>query len=467
MRLPRGARRRIVLAFAVLAILVMAGAGALLISAVNAEAGDSRDLVSALLVIVFGAGAAIVTLLLLMAFFLTRLTDRSVRSVARSARRISEGELEHRATVAPAGVTRDLAIEVNRMATSLRVMIHDLAGERDKLSAVLDTMVDGVVVVAPNGRIEIINHAASDLLSLREEDAGIRDIGELMRDPDLRGMISLCQSTGVRQSAEVELNQAGHLIPVTIIATPLSGEAPPEVLLTIHDLSMVRQIESTRREFVSNVSHELRSPLASIRVMTETLEDGALEDEAQARDFLGRIRREVDRMVVLVEDLLDLARLESGREQGPQRLLQLGPVMQDTVVRFGERAAERGVTLEMSLPEGLRQVRADGERIGQVLGNLVENALKWTQSGGSVKLWAEDAPGVVRVSVQDTGVGIAPEHMPHIFERFYKVDRARRDGGSGLGLSIVKHIVQLYGGEVTAASRPGQGSTFSFTLPSA
>ena len=462
MKLPRGAHWRVVLAVMALAALAMAVIAILLLDALDGAPAATRERVLAIAAM---AGGAAIVLLLLMAAVLAWITGRSVNSVARSARRIAEGDLQHRARVSPGNVARDLAFELNRMATSLREMIHDLAGERDKIAAVLDTMGDGVVVVGAGGRIELVNRAAVELLSLRTEDVGSRDYGEVMRDPDLRGMLSLCQSTGVRQSAEVELNQAGHLIPVTIIATPLSGEAPPEVLLTIHDLSMMRQIESTRREFVSNVSHELRSPLASIRVMTETLEDGALDDDAQARDFLGRIRREVDRMVVLVEDLLDLARLESGREQGPQRLLQLGPVMQETMGRFRERAAERGVALEMSLPEGLQPVRADGERVGQVLGNLVENALKWTQSGGSVKLWAEDAPGAVRVSVKDTGVGIASEHMPHIFERFYKVDHSRRDGGSGLGLSIVKHIVQLYGGDVTAASRPGQGSTFTFTLP--
>ncbi len=464
MRLPRGARRRIVLAFAVLAILVMAGFGVLLINEVNATPRDSQDLASALLVIVFGAAAAVVTLLLLMAFTLTRMTDRSVRSVARSARRVSEGELEHRATVSSAGVTRDLAIEVNRMATSLRVMIHDLAGERDKLSAVLDTMVDGVVVVAPSGRIEIINRAASNLLSLREEDAGLRDIGELMRDPDLRGMLSRCRSTGVRQSSEVELNQAGHLIPVSIIATPLPGSTPPEVLLTIHDLSMLRQVESTRREFVSNVSHEMRSPLASIRLMTETLEDGSLDDD-KARDFLGRIGREVDRMTVLVDDLLELARIESGREPEATGPLRLAPVMQEALARFSDRAADKGVVLEGMVPDGLPEVAADGERVGQVLTNLLENALKWTDAGGSIWVAARGGEDAVIVSVRDTGVGIPSEHIPHIFERFYKVDRARRDGGSGLGLAIVKHIIQLYGGEVTAESRPGQGSTFTFTLP--
>lgn len=461
MKLPRGSHWRVVLAFTALAALAMVVAALLLLDALDGAPAVTRERVLGIAAV---AGGAAVGLLLLMGFILVRLTSRSVNNVARSARRIAEGDLQHRAQVSAGNVTRDLAFELNRMATSLREMIRDLAGERDKLSAVLDTMVDGVVVVAPNGRIEIINRAASSLLSLREEDAGLRDIGELMRDPDLRGMLSRCRSTGVRQSSEVELNQAGHLIPVSIIATPLPGSTPPEVLLTVHDLSMLRQVESTRREFVSNVSHEMRSPLASIRLMTETLEDGSLDDD-KARDFLGRIGREVDRMTLLVDDLLELARIESGREPAATAPLQLGPVVQEALGRFGDRAADKGVILEGTVPDGLPEVAADGERVGQVLTNLLENALKWTESGGSISVAAREGEDVVTVSVRDTGVGIPPEHMPHIFERFYKVDRARRDGGSGLGLAIVKHIIQLYGGEVTGESRPGHGSAFTFTLP--
>ena len=298
------------------------------------------------------------------------------------------------------------------------------------------------------------------LLSLRPEDVGRRDYAEVLRDPDLREIFTRCQRSGLRQTSEMDLNQAGHLIPVNIIATPLPGNTPPDVLLTIHDLRMLRQLESSRREFVSNVSHELRSPLASVRLMTETLEDGGIDDDSIARDFLGRIRREVDRMNSLVDDLLELARIESGLDAAPHTPMQLGPVVQEAVSRLRVRAAQKGVRLDMEVPEHLPRVRADEGRIGQVLTNLLDNALKWTERGGSIRLQAEEGADVVRVSVQDTGVGIPQEHMPHIFERFYKGDRARRDGGSGLGLAIVKHIVQQCGGEVSAQSQPGQGSTF-------
>ena len=462
MKPPRGFHWRIILVFAVLTGLTALGAALSLLGFMSDAPLATQERIGLTLT---ATGAIAVGLLLVMALILAYMTRRAFGRVTHSARRIAVGDLEHRVQVSSSSETSDLAFAVNRMATSLRDIIHDLATERDKLAAVLDTMVDSVLVVGAQGRIELVNQAAAELLSLRQEDVGHRDYAEVLRDPDLREIFMRCQRSGIRQTAEIDLNQAGHLIPVNIIATPLPGSSPPDVLLTVHDLRMLRQLESTRREFVSNVSHELRSPLASVRLLTETLEDGGITDEHVARDFLGRIRREVDRMNALVGDLLELARIESGRDLVPQTPMQLGPLVQDTVNRFRVRAAQKGVRLDSEIPQHLPPVRADEGRIGQVLTNLLDNALKWTERGGSIRLQLEERTGVVQVSVQDTGVGIPQEHMPHIFERFYKGDRARRDGGSGLGLAIVKHIVQQCGGEVSAQSQPGHGSTFTFTVP--
>lgn len=462
MKLPRGFHWRVVLVFAALTALTMIGAALSILGLLPNAPDATRERI---LLTLLGAGAVAVVLVLAVEIVLAFLTRRALGRVTRSARRIAEGDLDHRVQVSSSSETSDLAFAVNRMATALRQIIRDHAAERDKVSAVLETMVDGVVVIAADGRIVLMNPAAIGLLGLREEDVGLREFGELLRDPDLRELFTTCQWSGLRQSAEVDLNQSGHLIPVNIIATPLPGNAPPDVLLTIHDLRMLRQIESTRREFVSNVSHELRSPLASIRLMTETLEDGAIAEEPIARDFLGRIRGEVDRMNALVEDLLELARVESGREPTLQAVMHVGPVVQEAVTRFRSPAAQKGVDLVVEVPDSLPAVRADERRIGQVITNLLDNALKWTAPGGSIRVWAAAKPGTVQVGVQDTGAGIAPDDLPHVFERFYKADRARRDGGSGLGLAIVKHIVQMYGGEVSVESRQEHGSAFAFTLP--
>ena len=462
MKLPRGFHWRVVLVFAALTALTVFGAALSLLGFMPDAMTATRERI----VLTFlGAGAAAVALLLIMEAVVASMTRRALDRVTISARRIAQGELDHRAEVSSTNETSDLAFAVNRMATALRDIIRDLSNERDTVSAVLETMADGVMVVGTQGRIQLVNPAAVLLLGLRQEDVGTREYGEVIRDPDLRELVTRCQRSGIRQSAEVDLIQAGHFVPVNIIATPLPGSAPPEVLLTLHDLRMLRQLESTRREFVSNVSHELKSPLASVRLMTETLEDGAVTDEPIARDFLGRIRREVDRMNALVDDLLELARIESGREPEPHVPMQLAPVMEEAIGRFRVAAAQKDVRLEHVEPPHLPTVLANEGRIGQVLVNLLENALKWTEAGGRIRLSVEEEAKAVRVLVQDTGVGIASEDLPHVFERFYKVDRARRDGGTGLGLAIVKHIVQLYGGEVSADSRLGEGSTFTFTVP--
>ena len=464
MKLPRGFHWRVVLVFAALTALTVAGGALSLLGAMPDASSTAQERTIFTFIVV---GVIAVALVALMETALYVMTRRALGQVTTSARRIAQGDFSHRVEVSSSSETSGLAFAVNRMASALRDVIRDLAGERDKVGAVLDTMGDGVMVVGAQGRIDLVNRAAMMLLNLRQEDVGRREYGEVVRDPDLRELVTRCQHSGVRETAEVDLYLAGHLMPVNITATPLPGSEPPEVLLTIQDLRSVRQLESTRREFVSNVSHELRSPLASVRLMAETLEEGAITDEAVARDFLGRMRHEIDRMNEIVDDLLELARIESGREPEPQAPVEILPVMQEAASRFRAQAAQKGVRLEHDAPEHLPAVRAVEGRIGQVLTNLLDNALKYTEAGGSIRMWAEEQGEAVRVSVQDTGVGISAEDLPHVFERFYKVDRARREGGTGLGLSIVKHIVQMHGGEVTAVSRPGQGSTFSFTVPTA
>ncbi|MDE2901060.1 MAG: HAMP domain-containing protein, partial [Chloroflexota bacterium] len=307
MKLPRGFHWRVVLVFAALTALTVVGGALSLLGFMSDASSSVQDRIALTLLIV---GVIAIALVLLMETVLALMRRRALGRVTNSARRIAQGDLDHRAVVSSSSETSDLAFAVNRMASSLRDIIRDLAGERDKIGAVLDTMGDGVMLVGAQGRIELVNRAAVLMLSLRQEDIGYREYGEVVRDPDLRELVTRCQRSGIRQSAEVDLNQAGHLIPVNIVASPLPGSEPPEVLLTIQDLRSVRQLESTRREFVSNVSHELRSPLASVRLMTETLEDGAIANEEVARDFLGRMRREVDRMNALVGDLLELSRIE-------------------------------------------------------------------------------------------------------------------------------------------------------------
>ncbi len=235
------------------------------------------------------------------------------------------------------------------------------------------------------------------------------------------------------------------------------------------DRANLRRAQAARRDFVANVSHELKTPIASIKALTETLEDGALDDPPAARDFLQRMHVEVDDLAQLVQELLDLSRIESG--QAPMSMEPHAPreLVGGAVARLSAQAERAGVELTVRAPAGLPAVRADRARIEGAILNLVHNAIKFTPAGGRVAVRAEqtrrDGTEVVRVSVTDTGMGVPPDQLPRLFERFWKADRSRASSGTGLGLAIVKHVVQAHGGDVGAESKLGQGSTFWFTLP--
>ena len=440
----------------VLTLSALMAAGLVALSIHLATQGHSAGLIG----VIWLWGTAMTAAVAAAAHYFVSKTARSVRSVVDGARRLADGDFEHRIPPVPTSEASEMADSFNAMAATIRNMVRDLSGERNKLSAVLNTMADGVVVLEPNGTVVLMNQAAQWLLGIRTTDpVGIRLV-ERVRDSELIEVITVALESGQPRHGELEMLHRGSF--VSVIATPLSGDGSEGVLLMLHDLSNLRQIETTRREFVSNVSHELRSPLASIKALTESLQDGALDEPEVAADFMERIQRDVARMGSLVDDLLALSRLESG--QTPLNLgpLDIGALTEDLVESFSTRS--NGVRIDQTMPADLPLVTGDEGMVRQVLVNLLENALKFTPDGGRIGVGAVAGDEFVEVRVKDTGAGIPPEHLPHVFERFYKVDRARRDGGTGLGLAIVKHIVQVHGGDVSVESREGAGSTFAFTL---
>ncbi len=445
------------------AVPVTADSGVVGVARIAVPTARVRASVNRIVATVGVSGLAVAVLAVALAFYLAHHTSRSVRSVTEGARRLASGDLEHRVQAVSKDETQEMAAAFNSMAAALRDMLRNLSDEHGKLSIVLDTMADGVMVVDAQGNVELVNQAAKAFLGLPAVQGVGGSFMAVVRDHELQQLVRACQQRREPQRAEVELLRPRRFL--SAIATPAEDGRGARVLLVLHDLTSLRQVETTRREFVSNVSHELRTPLASVKAMVETLEDGALGDQQAAQDFLGRIHQQVDWMTGLVNDLLELARLESGQIVLRLGVMDLAPIVEEALSVLRPKAETKGVALEARLPRGLPQVTADPDRLRQVLLNLLDNAVKFTPGQGRVTVAAQPEGAVLKVSVQDTGVGIAPEHLPHIFERFYKVDRARRDGGTGLGLAIVKHIVQAHGGAVAVESREGEGSTFSFTLP--
>ncbi|MXX52520.1 MAG: cell wall metabolism sensor histidine kinase WalK, partial [Dehalococcoidia bacterium] len=289
-----------------------------------------------------------------------------------------------------------------------------------------------------------------------------RPLAEIVRDHELLELASTSAETGLIQRAEVELLHQRRFLHA--IAAPISTDPSQGVLLTLQDVTSLRQVQNTRREFVSNVSHELRTPLASVRAMVETLDGGAIHDTDVARDFLSRIESDVERMTAMVDELLELSSLESGQMPIHLAPVELCDVAGKVIERFEMRAGSRGVKLLIRIPDGLPYLMADAGKLDQILTNLVENALKFTPEGGHISLSAKTVREGVQIEVADTGIGIPREHLPHIFERFYKVDRSRRDVGTGLGLAITRRLAEAHGGDITVSSVEGEGSVFTFNL---
>jgi len=353
----------------------------------------------------------------------------------------------------------ELSNAVKGLTATANFQLATVETERAKLAAVLDTMTDSVLIADAEGRIQFANPASERLFEYK--NALGRSVTEVLRHHQLVEAWRKCRATGEAQEETIELPARRQFLRLLVIPDKYTGGS----LLLVQNLTRLRRLETMRRDFVSNLSHELRTPLASLKALTETLNEGALEDPPAARRFLGRIETEVDALTQMVQELLELTRIESG-----QVALELQPVtpeklLQTAAERMKLQAERAGLILTVEAATALPDVRADAARLEQVLVNLIHNAVKFTHPGGSVRLLAEAEGLFVRFAVRDTGVGIPADDLPRIFERFYKADGARSGGGTGLGLSIARHIVEAHGGKIWAESMEGQGSTFYFSIP--
>lgn len=407
--------------------------------------------------------AAAAVLAGLLSILVTENIVRRLRRVTQAAQQLNAGKLKSISVPNSHDEIGQLSRALQQMAMRLETQFEALEAERGKMAAVLAQMTDGMVIADDEGVVQLINPAAGEIFETPTAGAVGHTLIEVIRHHQLVKLWQTCISSGEQQSTTLEMGAERKFIHA--IAIPLAHVQPGGVLLICQDLTRVRRLEQVRRDFVSNVSHELRTPLASLKALTETLQDGALDDPAAARHFLQRMETEIDTLTQMVRELLELSRIESGKVPLQRKPVDVSGLMEMAAERMRLQAERAELTLTVEHNQELPQVMADGERIEQVLFNLLHNAIKFTPPGGSITLKATRDGEHVVIAVKDTGVGISDEDQTRIFERFYKADRARSGGGTGLGLSIARHMVESHGGKIWLESQTGKGSTFYFSLP--
>lgn len=427
-----------------------------------------QDMWTALIVSLFLLFALAAAVSYRVALGVTRPLERMTSAAERMSR------MDYAIRVPEAG--RDeigaLAGALNRMAGNLQVQLDLIRENGERLQDVLDNMTSGVVMITNEGRITLYNRMAETLLGSSARERVGRPYTDIKQHYELVASIrqALESNEPVHQELPVYYPEE-RLLQLTLVPMTLSGDELPGQLMVVQDVTAIRRLESMRSEFVANVSHELKTPVAAVKGFAETLLSGAMNDPETARSFLTIIHDESERLNRLIGDILELSKIESRRSQPLFSPVEIEPFLQRMGELIAPEAAKKGISLEIQAEEGLF-LEADEDRLGQIMLNLLQNGVNYTPEGGRIKVRAtmvtqEDEEERIRVIVSDTGIGIPKKDLPRIFERFYRVDKARSrsSGGTGLGLSIVKHLVELHHGSIRVESTVGVGSQFIVELP--
>jgi two-component system phosphate regulon sensor histidine kinase PhoR len=462
-------------------------------------------------------------ILLAVTYWIVRRIVQPIQSLSRAADAIASGHYDHRVYVPNRDELGSLAGTFNRISEDLASRMTQLNRSRDRQTTVLDGMIEGVIAVDARQRIVLANPAAGRLFGFRPPAAEGRPLLEVIRNHAVHEAVMTALAMRIAQRLETKSNiqhpasniqhrtssiqhPASTPQHVNIHIQPLPGEPCPGAVLVMHDTTELRRLESLRRDFMANVSHELKTPLSSIKAYTETLRNGAVDDAETRSRFLQRIEEQSERLHHLIMDMLMLARIESDQQAFEIVSVDVAAVAQSCIDNRRQAAEAKRIALAIAPDQPTSRVRADLEGLREIVDNLIDNAIKYTPEGGSVAIsWteigarpsaADGARGparsiqhpassiqqltpdtrhptpdtqspTLRIAVHDSGIGIKPEDQRRVFERFYRVDKARSRelGGTGLGLAIVKHLAQSFGGNVSVTSEPGKGSTFTVELP--
>jgi two-component system, OmpR family, phosphate regulon sensor histidine kinase PhoR len=394
---------------------------------------------------------------------------RPVEEMNRAAEAFSRGEFQFRLPASNLREVGSLSEAMNRMAQEIQQRMSSMQAQRNELEAVLSSMVEGVFGVDRDERIVGMNQAASRILGCDANQAKGRSVQEAVRNPGLQRFIKRALSGGELLEEDIVFYGVEEQV-LNTHATPLRAAdgGHSGVLIVLHDVTRLRNLENIRKDFVANASHEIKTPITAIKGFVETLRDGAAESPQETERFLEIIQKHVERLEALVEDLLRLSRIEkeAEREEIVMEVRPLRDVLSAALQLCQGKASAKDARLELTCPEDL-MARINPALLEQALVNLLDNAMAYSEEGRPVRVTAREAEKEILIQVQDEGCGIAKVHLARLFERFYRVDRARsrKLGGTGLGLSIVKHIMEAHGGRVSVESEPGKGSIFTLHLP--
>ncbi len=326
---------------------------------------------------------------------------------------------------------------------------------------VLSAIDDVVIIVTPDRLVEYMNSVAMNIFTHTKMSSEAVSFIEMVRDYECDSLLRKCQETGLMQSSIIRIGRGNRVLDVKVVP----DNRGQRYIVVMKDMTERQRLEDIRRDLISNISHEFRTPIASIKLLAETLIDGAVRDASKAEEFIKKIAVEADKLAHMTDDLRELATVEKSGQILCRNAVDMGSLIVQVAERLDAKARAAGLTIYTDVQEGLPELVIDGPRIESVLMNLVNNAIKFTDPGGKITLKILQKDNTLVVSVMDTGRGIAREDIPRIFERFYKVDKSRTGEGSGLGLSISKHIIELHRGRLWVESEVGRGSTFYFVLP--
>jgi len=406
--------------------------------------------------------AAILSLLISLLFSARSL--RAIRRLSKAAASLAAGDLEARVPARGRDEIASLAAAFNEMATRVRATVRELREERRRIETIFERMGEAIIVTDPAGRITLCNPAFERVFGLACDKARGLAVVDATKSSPLDQAFRAALG-GEQTTAEVRvLFPTQRTLEATV--TGITDDKPLGAVAVLHDVTQLRRLEAVRREFVANASHELQTPITAIKAMAETLLAGGRDDAALADRFLRDLERQADRLGALVHDLLDLATIEAGTHEHTAEEVAVSEAATVAVEQLRSLAEQRQIAVELSIPADLT-VLCDWSSLNRILANLLDNAIKYTEPGGRVGVTATHSGGEATITVWDTGIGIPSTDLERIFERFYRVDKARSRelGGTGLGLSIVKHLAEAHGGRVSVQSQLGKGSRFTVVLP--